>query len=147
LEEFLHAAGYLTPKPYLVLRLHPKATRDTFRSYLSRFDAVSDTGPAIDVLQAADAVVGLSSIILDEALVIGQPVLSIVPRQSEAEWLTGAALGLIPVVSRREEIAPALQDALAGRSVPEWATVDRLMPRGAAGNVAGLIVTAIRAAV
>jgi hypothetical protein len=144
IEEFLDAAGSLKPRPYLVLRLHPKTTRDMFGSYLGGFDACSETEPVIDVVQAADAIVGLTSIILDEALVIGRPVISIVPRPSERDWLTGAASGLTPVVSRREEIAPALRAAVEGRGVPDPATVDRLIPQGAAGNIAAMIADAIR---
>jgi hypothetical protein len=145
LEEFLRAADCLDPRPYLVLRLHPKTTQEMFLPYLDRFDACSAQEPAIDVLQAADVVVGLTSIILDEALVLGRPVMSIVPRRSETAWLRGAALGLIPVVCTREAIAPGIQMMLKGSRTAEPAVVDTLMPPGAAGNVAAFIDGAIRA--
>jgi hypothetical protein len=145
LEEFLRAANDLHPRPYLVLRLHPKSTQEMFRSYLGDFDACSAKESTIDVLQAADAVVGLTSVILDEALILGRPVISIVPCQCETEWLRGAALGLIPVVSRREAIAPALAAAIGRRGVAKFTTIDQLIPHGAAGNVATLIDGAIRA--
>jgi hypothetical protein len=72
-------------------------------------------------------------------------VISIVPCQCETEWLRGAALGLIPVVSRREAIAPALAAAIGRRGVAKFTTIDQLIPHGAAGNVATLIDGAIRA--
>jgi hypothetical protein len=144
LEEFLRAADDLDPRPYLVLRLHPKTTREMFWRYLDGFDTCSAQEPVIDVLQAADAVVGLTSIILDEALVLGRPVMSIVPRRSETAWLRGAALGLIPVVCSREAIAPGIQVLLETSRGAELAAIDELMPPGAARNVAAFIDGAIR---
>jgi hypothetical protein len=142
LEEFLLAVSALKAKPYLVLRLHPKTPRATFARYLDAFDAVSEGGAAGPILDVADAVVGLTSVVLDEAALLGRPVLSIVPRERERVWLIGAMLGVVPMASRRDEILSKLKSALAGERT-DPAAIDALIKPGAADNVVDLIETAI----
>ncbi len=142
IEEFLLAAGALHPRSYLVLRLHAKTSRAMFASYLSGFDAVSEGGPAMELIGAADGIVGLTSVILDEAAVMGCPALSIVPRRCEREWLIGASLGVSPVATARGAIGPALAGMVADRGMADTAALDRMLPRDAAANVAGVIAAA-----
>lgn len=143
LEEVLAAARSLQPRPALVLRLHPKTKRELYADYLTSFDAVSESESSAEATLAADAVVGLTSVMLDEALVLGRPVVSVLPRAAEADWLVGARLGLIPVACERAAIAPALRRALAGEGAPR-SEVERFLPNGSADNVARLIAEAAR---
>lgn len=106
LEEFLAAVGgttFLVP-PYLVLRLHPKNTPEEYAEFAAYFDLVSRGGPPFDLLYAADLVAGMTSMILEEAALLGRPTLSILPRDSEREWLATIALGVTPCVSSREAL-------------------------------------------
>lgn len=87
LEEVLDALRAIEPRPYVVLRLHPKNSEHEFAAYSGEIDAVSYDGSAFDVVYAADLVVGLTTILLSEAAVLGRPILCVVPRASEREWL------------------------------------------------------------
>ncbi len=140
-EEVIFATGKSSPAPFRVLRPHPKMTPADSASYAGAFDAVNTTGPVADAIEAADVVVGLTSVALDEALLLGRPVVAVVPRSQERDWLLGAHLGLVPVATTREEIAAHLAAAFAG-ALPDPAVIDRLLPRGATTAIARVLATA-----
>lgn len=93
--------------PWLVLRLHPKQDQADVADLAALFDQVSKDEPGLALVEAADLVVGMTSILLVEAALIGRPVLSVVPRAAESAWL-GDHGALIPAASTR----PALEAAL-----------------------------------
>ncbi|MGE0254656.1 MAG: hypothetical protein AB7N54_04105 [Alphaproteobacteria bacterium] len=136
-EAFLDATAGLATRPWRVLRLHPKERREDHADLLDEFDAVSAEGPPFEVLYAADLVVGLTTFALVEALLLGRPALSLLPRASDAAWLPAIGLGLVPMVCRNAEIAPAVL-RFAGRE-PDAALLARHMPEGAAAHLAELI--------
>jgi len=100
------------PKPYLVLRLHPRSNPEDFKADLSRFDEISQGGLVLDLLYCADLVVALTSILIVEATLLGTPSLSIVPRAKEASWLSTIEMKLTPVAVTRDEIHHLLPTAL-----------------------------------
>jgi hypothetical protein len=110
LEEVLDAAALLEPRPYVVLRLHPKNTREEFARYIGEVDAVSQDGDPIELIWASDLVLGMSSILLMEAAVAGRPTLSIVPRDAERIWSPSVTDGLTPCVSTREKLISVLHE-------------------------------------
>lgn len=103
LEELLVSLQNIVPKPYMVLRLHPKQTPDDLKAYLEYFDYVSQTDPALEIVNACDIIVGMTSSLLVEAFYLGKPVLAIVPDQMEKIYL-GDLANVIKCVSRREDI-------------------------------------------
>lgn len=109
MEEFLDAAADLNPKPWKVLRLHPKNTETEFVAYMGEFDQVSRAESSLELIWAADAVVGMTSMPMIEAALLGRPTLSIVPRMLEAEWLPTIRAGVTPCAvtqqAVREEMA------------------------------------------
>lgn len=130
LEEFLRAVASLEPRPYLVLRPHPKDAVDDYQAYLDRVDLVSSQGSALELLYAADLVVGLTSALLTEACVLGRPTLSVIPRASEKAWLAAIEAGATPCVTTRDAIAPAIGAILRnGAAAPSEA--NGLFPDGA----------------
>jgi hypothetical protein len=104
LEEMLYSLKHLTPKPKVVLRLHPKNSRAEFSDYMAEIDYISETGSPLDICFAADLVVGMTSNLLVEAAILGCPTLSIIPREIEKEWLDSIDLGLTRVATSRQEI-------------------------------------------
>jgi hypothetical protein len=112
LEEVLDAIRRLSPRPYLVLRLHPKNRREEFRAYEAEIDQVSDQGSPHALVFSADAVVGMSSWLLTEARVLGSPVLSVLPREEERAWLQSACTQPISCVTSRSELDGALRRLL-----------------------------------
>jgi hypothetical protein len=137
LEEFLSAVDQ--EASYLVLRLHPKNTRDDLAPFLARFDEVSAGGSALDVVFAADAVAGMTSILLLEAALIGRPALAILPRPEEAAWLPGIAAGLVATATTPAELRAALPGLVDARRV-----APALPPENAAARAAQIIAELLR---
>ena len=128
IEEFLEAVDCLPERPYLVLRLHPKNDDTQLRPYYEEFDQVSRGGRALDVVFAADLVVGMTTSLLVEAALLGRATLSILPRTLERQWLLTTATGETPTAYRREDIVNGLTDGLS-RCKPR--SIDSLLPPGA----------------
>lgn len=112
LEEVLDAIDCLEFRPYVVLRLHPKNVPADFDRYLDEVDQISSGGDPLEMVYAADAVVGMTSRLLSDAAALGVPTLSIVPRQSERSWLVPENGLEIPCVAEKERIVPALNSLL-----------------------------------
>ena len=116
-EELLEAIAALEadqwPRPYMVLRRHPKETEGDLPELASEFDEVSVGGSPHDVVYAADLVVGMSSMLLVEAHRLGVPTLAVLPRACEREWLQPVRDGEIPSVFRRKDLVTALGGLLA----------------------------------
>jgi hypothetical protein len=117
LEEFLEAVRLIDPRPYLVLRLHPKNIQDEFSPYVDEFNSVSTGGSPLELLYIADLVVGMTSILLMEAALVKTPNLSIVPRESEMQWLPSIRMGITPCVTTRESLQFHLTSILRGNSL------------------------------
>lgn len=113
-EELVRAARMHVPGAWLVLRLHPKQDAADEAALAALFDQVSQSEAGTDIVQGADLVTGLTSILLVEAAAFARPVLSVLPDPAEHEWL-GAAGEAIPAVSTRA----ALEDFLERRPWPE----------------------------
>ena len=103
-EELLDAVNALPERPILVLRFHPKNVPADFGALFDEFDAVSAGGSALDLLYASDLVVGMSSMVLLEASLLGRPTLSIVARPLEREWLPAVARVATPCVETRRAL-------------------------------------------
>ena len=115
LEEVLDALKEITPQPHLVVRLHPKESDTDFEDFRDEIKQFSVGGDPLRTLYFADVVVGLTSTILLEAAAMGLPVVSIVPREVERDWVPSLGGIEIPSVTRRSEIVPALQIALTSK--------------------------------
>lgn len=115
----LHADGLLDP--YLVLRRHPKEQDEALAAYLPHFDLVSRGGDPLELIYAADLAVGMSSMLLIEAHLLGVPTLSIVPRIIERDWLPTVRAGVTPCATDRHTVREWLRTWLAAR--PEHAAL------------------------
>jgi hypothetical protein len=122
LEEFLDALDAAAPPGdggapvYLVLRLHPKNTLEEFAPFLHRIDKVSRGGSPHETVFAADAVAGMTSLLLLEAAYLGKPVLSMIPRAVEADWLWTIRKGHTPCARTRDEAVSGVRSLLARAS-------------------------------
>jgi len=111
-QEFLDACEILTPKPLLILRLHPKENPADYQCYYKSVEQISCGGDVHQLLFFADLVVGLSTTLLIEAAVMGKPVLSIVPREIEKQWVPQSAKIVIDTVTRKKDIVPSIYQKL-----------------------------------
>lgn len=116
LEEFLDALTVLEQRPYLVLRMHPKNTGKELASFLKCFDYVSQKEDPLDIIYTSDLVVGMTSMLLMEAAIMGKKTLSIVPRDCEKRSLPTIITGITPCVTTRKELRTVLS-ALIDKSL------------------------------
>ena len=103
------------PRPYLVLRRHPKESRFDLGDLVDGFDEVSAGGSPHALIFAADLVVGMSSMLLAEAELLDRPTLAVLPRAVERAWLSAVRDAAVPAVTSREELREALRRHLTGR--------------------------------
>lgn len=113
LDEVLSAIDALPERPYFILRLHPKNTESEFIHYRDHIDQISHGGDPLLWIYASDLVVGLSSIILDEAAVMGRPSLSVLPRTIERGWLAGIEKGWVRCVTNYTSLQVALTEMIS----------------------------------
>ena len=144
IEEFLDAVAASGIAPHLVLRLHPKEMDGVEPAHASRFDLVSRAEPPLEAVFAADAVFGMTSVLLLEAALLGRPVVSIVPRAVEKAWLPADASAYLACVATRGEVRESVADALHGRG-PDPALADRRLSSGAARAAAKALATLVGA--
>lgn len=127
LEEFLDALETIGERPYLVLRLHPKNEEAEFSQYSGSFDRVSKKEPVLELIYGADCVVGMTSMLLLEAAILGKPTFSIVPRESERDWLPTVRAGLTGCAFTRQQILSQLPSFFnrtsAGKDIPRADTL------------------------
>ncbi|MEQ8322460.1 MAG: hypothetical protein RH946_19520 [Rhodospirillales bacterium] len=139
LEETLDALPAAAPDAALVLRLHPKNDADAFKPYADEIAAISIGGDPLEVVFAADLVIGMTSVLLFEAAVMSRPALSVTPRPDEAAWLSSIALGLTPQVCSADTLRASIAEAMKGR-MPGSGDIDALVPTGAAARMADAIL-------
>lgn len=104
LEEVLFALKEVSPNPYLVLRLHPKDRLEYFSSYSSNFDKISVSENSLELVYAADIIIGSTSMLLTEAVLMQKPVLCIVPVPGEQNYLPSVRCGATVAAISREEV-------------------------------------------
>jgi hypothetical protein len=116
MEEFLDAISAMNCPAYLVLRMHPKNTEEELSSFIDEFDYVSRAEPSDKLIYAADLVVGMSTILLFEAAIMGTPTLSVLPRTIEKESVIGVLSGITHCVTTRDELRLMLPELLSSES-------------------------------
>jgi len=112
IEEFLDAVRNAEAYPYLVLRLHPKNTIEEFTEYLTEFDKISVDNSPHELIFAADLVVGMTTILLMEAIILGRRTFSILPRPKEKGFVASIRAGFTPYATTRRELREGLSGLL-----------------------------------
>ncbi len=121
-----------------MLRLHPGNGLEDYSQLHPRIDAVSHGGDPLPIVWCADLVVGMTTMLLVEAFLLGRPTLSVIPRAAEAEWLPTTASGLTPVATTRAQLIANLT-ALCSTDPVNIDDDDTVLPRGATANYVRLI--------
>ena len=68
---------------FIVLRLHPKNNNEEFSDYYKEFDQISIKESAYEIIFFSDYVIGMTSMLMTEALIMGKPTFSILVKESE----------------------------------------------------------------
>jgi hypothetical protein len=142
LQELIDVAQNLSPKPWIVLRPHPKNISEEFDQCLDGIDEWAIAGDPIPMLLSADLVIGMTTMLLLEAYLLRRPTLSIVPRIAEREWLATLNGGLTMSVSTKEDLYMSIkkQNYLHKFSIEEE---DQILPRGASTKMAKFLYNLI----
>lgn len=141
LEEILDGIAELSPRPEIIVRPHPKSSSRDFQPWESEI-IIDDIVDPMESVWRADAVLGMSSMLLLESAILGRPVLSVLPRRHEREWLGPLASLQVASVYDRDDLRLALVGLLTGccpSAPPEsWATPN------AAKRIASYLVSMTR---
>ena len=108
IEAFLDAIGTLSPKPYLILRLHPRQAVEDVNGLDRHFNVISSGGKVLDLIHVSDMVAGLPTMLLVEAALLGKPTLAIVTKPPNEILLPTIGSGHTQCVHENK----ALQDAV-----------------------------------
>ena len=135
IEEFLAAAAPARDRLHLVLRLHPKQSLLDLADYQGAFDTVSQTESSLEVIHAADAVVGMTSMMITEAVLMRRPTLAILPRECESAWLSAIKLGVPPHASDRGSVHEQFTRLLSPAPLPSVTALEKFFPSGALGHM------------
>jgi len=92
-----------------VIRLHPKQSENDILQ-INDFDYVSKGGESVEVCLASDIVVGMGSMVLAEAHEMGKPVVSLLPRLKEVDWMPVAIRDKIKICYSKEDLISALYE-------------------------------------
>ena len=111
----LDALNLISPRPELIVRLHPKEDIADFSDYQDEVMSFSQDDDPLRVTYFSDGVVGMSSTLLLEVAAMGVPVISVVPREIERCWVPQLPSINIPTITKRENISTALQSLLDTR--------------------------------
>lgn len=145
IEELLDAVDELDVRPYIVLRLHPRNRPDDFIDYANEIDATSRAGDPLEIVYAADLVVGMTSMLLVEAALLGRPTLSILPRQCERGWLPSIGAGITSCATRPSEIRMELRNSFSGAfhkaGNPSVSATEPWAPPGALARVTSTVAS------
>ena len=128
-------------KIVLVIRPHPRENSHEFLDILGeRIQIiVSSTGRSRDVIQAADLVCGMTTVLLMEACYLGCIVASLQPGLSQPDILPSNRLGYSVPIYHEEDIIPVLQTLLLDEKkrnsirnkcrsmIPETQSADRVV--------------------
>jgi hypothetical protein len=135
LEEVIDVAEKMRPRPWIVLRPHPKSDVSDFGVCATGIDEIRVGGDPLPLLCASDRVIGMTTMLLLEAYLLGCSTLSVLPRECEREWLVTLKSGLTPVAQTREQLAALLACPPRRVSEAEHSELD-VLPVGAAGRIA-----------
>ena len=115
-EELLDAITAIFPeisrRPWLVLRRHPKELETGLADLVHQFDSVSQNGDPLELAYVSDLVVGMSSMLLLEANLLGVETLSLLPREKERNWLPTVRQGITPCAINRDQLRRQLSRLL-----------------------------------
>jgi hypothetical protein len=135
LEEVLDAVAGFADKPYFVFRAHPIEKAEDYAEYGADVDRFSSGGSPLELVYASDLTVGMTSMLLLEAALLGRPTLAVLARKSEIELLPNVRVGLTPHVLNRRDLRSMLPALLAHDDAkPDSSNVDQLVT-GAAERV------------
>lgn len=112
-EEVLDAVAELSCQPYVIFRAHPTENVENYAEYQPEIHGISSDGSPLELVYAADLVIGMTSMLLLEAALLGRPTLAVLAHASEADWLPSVRNGLTPHVQYRLDLRKLMPKLLS----------------------------------
>ena len=127
MEELIECLQKLNISCHTILRVHPNSNLDDYLPVANKFNQISIEEDAYEICMRSDVVVGMTSMLLLEACLLGKPTLSILPDIQQRTWMPNTEFGPTATVSSREELFNYWKEKkfLDYESViPEWVTLN-----------------------
>ena len=115
--EVLDVMSGLNIKNYFIVRLHPKSDQNDYLSLGSEIDEFNSSSNYYELIYGADLIVGMTSALLMESFLLGKEVISIIPRDSEIEWLPPGLKENVKCVYSAEDLTLSIKEALNNNSM------------------------------
>jgi len=104
MEELIDSLARTKTKAHTVLRIHPNSDIKDFMPVSKSFNQISIYEDAYDLCMYSNVVVGMTSMLLLEAALLGKPTLSILPQEKEKSWMPNIEYGPTSTVTSKEEL-------------------------------------------
>ncbi|MGE5396041.1 MAG: hypothetical protein ACM3MK_00745 [Chitinophagales bacterium] len=124
-----------------VVKLHPREERSKY-AYINQDNCglepiiIGDEIPAVDLITASDYIIGMSSMFLLEAVVIGKPVTSImIGLQRENPFILDR-LGILTSIRTKEDLRKTINSIISLEGFP---VIDIRVAEGAADNIVKVV--------
>ncbi len=91
-------------RPYTILRRHPKETKADLKNISQEFDYISKVEDPIELVYSADIVIGMSSILLNQAYIIGTESVALLPEVNSDVLLPSVRSGEIRIIDKAEDL-------------------------------------------
>ena len=109
-EEFLTALKDFREEVEIYLRLHPKEKKSSYKKYFGYIDQFSFKENSIKFVNRMDLIVGMTTNLISEARVLGKECLSILPRDSEINWINSDIQPFIKIARDKKDITKFFQN-------------------------------------
>lgn len=113
LEEIIDIIKTFSPKPDLVVRLHPKNNVDQFSQW-SNDITIDQIDDPLESIWVSNIILGMSSNLLVEALHLDKPVYSVLTRPREKKYMNELNTNLIYSVSNRIDLKNLMKKLFKG---------------------------------
>ncbi len=143
LEEVLDAVAGLVEKPYVVFRAHPIENAGDYAEYSDEIDAFSSGGSPLELVYASDLTVGMTSMLLLEAALLGRPTLAVLAKNAEIELLPSVRGGQTPYALNRADLRSMLPHLLAGQAALSDRCTEGLLVSGAVERAIQVLVSLV----
>lgn len=91
-------------RPFTVLRRHPKETASDLKEISKEFDFISQEEDPIEIIYASDLVIGMSTLLLNQAYLIGTESLAVLPEIIEETLLPQVRSGEIQIITKSKDL-------------------------------------------
>ncbi len=138
LNSLVRACQNKFPDAFIILRLHPKNRPSEFEEFKSSIGIISSEKDPLPLVYASDLVVGMTSSLMVESLILNKPVISIISRENDRNELPVWTNSLIFQAMNQAELENLLNREIHTFSSNRVSKLDHIV------NSTSMISTAIK---